>query len=216
MWFKGDLDGFNSHVQHKIGQINVENTTLGKYIYSLAKDPENKVFFEIGTWNGLGSTRCIAIGMLENTEKTELHSLETNVEKYEFAKKIWQNTAPQLDLRFYNGSLISREEMEAYVQNINLTDEEKFFYKIDYENLQTVLSKDIIPAKIDVLVLDGSDFSSGPEFDLLYPRSKYIVLDDINVLKNKRNHRLLKENNQYNLIVENLTERNGYSIFKRI
>jgi hypothetical protein len=66
----------------------------------------------------------------------------------------------------------------------------------------------------DCVLIDGSEFTGGKELDLVYG-SRYIMLDDINSLKNLENHRRLSRDRGYQLLAADFKCRNGFSIFYR-
>jgi len=68
-----------------LGQIN-RGSKLGEYIFELAKNSEVKTIVDIGTWNGMGSTKCILDGVLNSKFTKEVISLECNKLRYEEAK----------------------------------------------------------------------------------------------------------------------------------
>ena len=65
-----------------------------------------------------------------------------------------------------------------------------------------------------MLILDGGEYSTYPEFKKLKDRTTIFVLDDTNTLKCMRiRQELLTE--KYQIIYDNLQERNGCSIFRK-
>ena len=68
MWNIEDKQGFETESSFDRGQINIESD-FGRVIYELAKKEENSVFVDIGTWNGLGSTKCFIEAMLFNKKE---------------------------------------------------------------------------------------------------------------------------------------------------
>ena len=56
-WDTPDLDNYIKSTSEDIGQVLNDHTLMSKWLRMLAIDPNNKTFLEIGTWNGLGSTR---------------------------------------------------------------------------------------------------------------------------------------------------------------
>ena len=80
-----------------------------------------------------------------------------------------------------------------------------------YKKIKNVSSQ--IPNKIDLLLLDGGEFSGYADFLSLYLKSKFIVLDDCNSYKQ---HNVLKfiqkNNNKFELIYDSQT-RDGVKIF---
>jgi hypothetical protein len=67
---------------------------------------------------------------------------------------------------------------------------------------------------IDVLLIDGSEFTGEAEFRYLNS-AKYVLLDDINSFKNLRNYLNLSTSFDYQIVAVNRSLRNGYAIFKR-
>ena len=94
--------------------------------------------------------------------------------------------------------------------------EEKLKWKLnDFEDMkqsECILSK--IPEKIDLLVLDGGEFTSYHEYLLLKARSKYIFLDDT-VAPSIKNHKSrLDMINNHTTIFDCTYERYGYYLGK--
>jgi hypothetical protein len=67
---------------------------------------------------------------------------------------------------------------------------------------------------IDVLLIDGSEFTGEAEFRYL-KSAKYVLLDDINSFKNLRNYLNLSTSIDHKIVAVNRSLRNGYAIFKR-
>jgi len=180
-WDIEDLFGFKICSEEGRGQIDL-TSTLGKIIFDLASKSENKILVEIGTWNGLGSTKCFIEGLLINKE-SRLFSIENNQEKIDFAKKIWTPFIQEnnLNVEFLNGTSVPNHVVDKWLleNNVELSPDQLRWLQIDKENSQNVLNLNL--KSIDVLLLDGSDFSSYLEFPLLKDISKYVVLDDVPV-----------------------------------
>lgn len=214
MWNIEDKNGFEIESSYNRGQINIDQD-FGKIIYDLSKNSDNKVFVDIGTWNGLGSTKCFIEGMKLNKDSI-LYTIENNIEKYESAKQRWMNVVmdENLNVQFLNGTLISNDEVDNWINtnNILLNETEKYWLSIDKTNSTNVIELNC--KEIDVLLIDGSDYSGYLELMLLKNISKYILLDDVNSLKNKYSREYLLNEENFELIDEDLKSRNGYSIFK--
>jgi hypothetical protein len=87
---------------------------------------------------------------------------------------------------FFNviyGRILELEDLNY--DNLNFSERE--WIKLDSKNLvkaKYVLEQ--LPKQIDVLLLDGGEFSSKMEFEVLQDRGiKWLILDDVNVRKNK-------------------------------
>lgn len=60
-WSSEERKGFIESSNNNVGQIAREHD-IGKIIYNYATDNKFVNFLEIGTWNGLGSTKCFIEG----------------------------------------------------------------------------------------------------------------------------------------------------------
>lgn len=69
--------------------------------------------------------------------------------------------------------------------------------------------------RFDLALIDGSEFSGRAELELLYG-AKYLLLDDVTTFKNHGNRMRLLRDDLYELFDEDLSCRNGFSVFKRI
>lgn len=200
------------------GQINLDSK-LGKIIYNIVKDVKIKNIVEIGTWNGYGSTQCIRKSIIDNNKKDYLvYSLEINENMYNIAKLnhdlpkfhlLLGKIITETDLNwfdwdeyfnsndgYYDGVLSKRKWLEEDIQNMN--------------KVENVL--ELIPKDIDLLILDGGEFSTYPEYIKIGNRSKVIILDDTNVFKCDRIRKELIESNHYEILYDDLNDRNGFLV----
>lgn len=164
------------------GQILPEST-FGKALTKLAEQCD--VIVEIGTWNGLGSTKCLANGLIRNSQK--LFSVESDETMFNKARNLYSDDR----IIFLNGTVSAMNDT------------------------QIVLSQ--LPEKIDCLLIDGGDVTGASDLDTLIDRiTKFIALDDTapGHEKNSGNRSRLVESGWY-VIVDELTERNGFAIFQR-
>ena len=213
MWNIEDKQGFEICVMNNVGQINIDHD-FGKIIYELAADPSNRIFVDIGTWNGLGSTKCFIEAMKKN-KSAKLFTIENNSEKFESAKSYWTNTIEEykIDVRFLNGSLISNDSIDSWLESNNIVLDGQHQYWLEIDKANSVNIVDLNVDSIDILLIDGSEYSGYLELMLLKDISKYIILDDVNSLKNKMSREYLIESDSFDLVKEDLELRNGYSIF---
>lgn len=206
------------------GQIN-RGSLLGEQIYKLAKLTDVKTIVEIGTWNGLGTTTCIYDGIIQGGKKDFLViSLECNLMRHKEAK---QNLLPLRNFNLVHGTIVKLEEILPL-----MVKEQNDLNKLPWLNEESAHLKttpfvlDMIPEKIDLLVLDGGEFSSSFEFDKLHKRTHYIVLDDTaddlewignHILKNSivRKH-ILSHPEEFKIIDDKPKDRNGFLICERI
>lgn len=197
-----------------VGQIN-RDTNLGELIFNLTKRDGVKNIVEVGTWNGMGSTKCILDGM---TNEKYLWSVELYPNMFEMAKTNLKEFITS-NVTLLNGSIIEYDEVFWFDHSkVDLTGDRhaKLWYEKDLKLLkESVNVLDKLPTKIDLLILDGGEYTTYPEFIKLKDRTKIIVIDDTNILKSKRIRLELMSNNNFVMIEDNQNERNGYSIFER-
>ena len=212
MWCPNDKNDFFNQVN---GQITPQGK-VGQTIINYIKDKDIKNIVEIGTWNGMGSTRCFLLGL---SSDTKFYTIESNKEKVETAKKNLSSFIITNNVKFLWGSILSIEDIkDSEIIFPELSNPEfKRWHSIDIENIRNspnVMSE--LPPKIDFLLLDGGEFTTWYEFQLLFPRcTQYIALDDVNVSKCKKIREYLKSHNRW-IELDYINERNGFSIFKLI
>lgn len=205
------------------GQIN-RGSSAGELIYQLSKDENNMVFVELGTWNGEGSTKCFMDALCERIDDCVLYSMESHPFHYKEAEDFWN---PQLipykktKLILMLGRIIEVSEMATVDQVLMspkpLTHKEwKNWHKNyveNYANVNNIYGD--LPNFIDVLLLDGGDFSSYAGWKKLENRTKIVLLDDINVFKNYRVNQELALSSDWKLLADYSNERNGFMAYIR-
>ena len=95
----------------------------------------------------------------------------------------------------------------------NLTEEQKKWLSEDLENLsrcENIIES--IPSEIDFLLLDGGEFSTYSEWQILKGRTKMVALDDIRELKTKQIYEELITDDSYELVIET-PDGNGFCVF---
>jgi len=195
------------------GQI-VPQGRVGQLLIKTVQDPELKNIVEIGTWNGLGSTKCFLLGLQESTV---FYTIESNQEKIQIAQ---QNLTEWMkpNVNFLWGSILSPEDIvnpESVFPELSNA-EFRRWHSVDMENIvrsPNVLSQ--LPEEIDFLLLDGGEFTTWYEFKLLFPRcKKWIALDDVLVSKCKKIREYLKGHALWTEMY--IPERNGFSLFRHL
>ena len=214
MWCPNDKNDFLNNNTGQITPNNLVGQTLIKYV----KENNLKNIVEIGTWNGLGSTRCFLLALQGNTT-TNFFTLETNKEKLEIAKNNLLSLTTE-KCNFLWGSVIRSSDIiniQQIFPELLRNSEFRRWHNLDIQNINlspNVLDK--IPAEIDFLLLDGGEFTTYYEFVLLFQRcTKFIALDDVNVSKCREIRRILKSNSNWKEI-HYINERNGFSLFQLI
>jgi hypothetical protein len=198
------------------GQINYETNNLGKAIVNLTSLPDVKSIVEIGTWNGLGTTRCVLQGLYDSKKDNySFISIECNPVMYNQAivnlsGKINDN------INLIHGRIIE-EEMLNWFSKAELTSEQMSWLQQDLECFRVVPNVlNRIPSVIDFLILDGGEFSTYPEWCILKDRVRYVALDDTRMLKCTKIREEILASDDYEVIEDDLNgSRYGYMTFKR-
>jgi hypothetical protein len=205
-----------------VGQIN-RGSKLGEIIYNLCLQDDIKNIVEIGTWNGMGSTKCIYDAISEKQEEYLVYSLECNIEFHNIALSNYEDLPKLNNFNIILGTIISPDENRDPINNY----EDIFFnqysreiqnswYIQDLENCKKVPNVlSIIPDSIDLLILDGGEFSSLSEYQKLKDRTRYFILDDVNTIKNNEVAILMRNDSNYQIIYDS-DDRNGFLVSKKL
>ena len=169
---------------------------------------------EIGTWNGLGSTLCVLQG-LQGRQHASFLSLECNKEKHEAAlENLEDYLTPTTQLLW--GSIVTPQEVTTSEYLANFSGLVQEWFKADIENCAVapnLLSS--LPSQIDFLLLDGGEYTTLREFELLVPRcTNYIALDDVLIDKCRRVRDSLLSHPDWTEVFMT-RNRNGFSVFQR-
>lgn len=183
-------------------------TGFGKILFDLAWNA--KIIVEFGTHDGTGSTSCLNLGIHEASQI--LFSIDID-------KRLQQKAAhafaacPQV--RFIHGTIVKPDEFQEFAHPD--PDSRQYWAPERDANTNAPYVLDQIPEKIDLLLLDGGEWTSHVEFTKLGQRCKVIALDDTDPAKSNKNWRAVAILNtlKWQNIGENMTERNGWSIFRR-
>lgn len=197
------------------GQITITQK-IGSLIKELTERKEVKNIVDIGTFNGLGSTLCIIHGM---DDSKELWSIELYPDMYQ---QSIENLSSVLNpnIHILNGRIIEYDEVfwfDHSIINFNIDEHARLWYKKDLEHLNN--SKNVIeelPQIIDLLVLDGGEYTTYPEYKKLKDRSNIIVLDDTIIHKCTKVRNELINDSNFKVLYDDQIQRNGCAIFERI
>lgn len=195
-----------------VGQVG-RNCEFGRWIELLSSLKENIVIVEIGTWNGRGTSKQIASGVLKRSDpsvEVKVFGFEIDFEKFRSARKYLAK------YKFFNvihGSIITEEQLDRS----NLSGNEMDWLKQDVEKMHKApFALNLVPESIDLLILDGGEFSTYAEFRLLESRiTSWVLLDDIHMRKCRSLFTELSESSQYHLVGFS-SERNGTAVFKKL
>ena len=170
------------------GQITAD-TAFGAALKGLAADPRYKIFVEIGTWDGEGSTKCLVEGLEsrspEDLSGAGIFSFEANKDLWMVASRYWKDRNPPL--RILWGRLAERMMGKEKVQAHPLFEKVKAHYDLYFEkDVEHFLKAPLIRMRrCDVAVLDGGEFCGEGDWDAIRTlKPKVVCLDDIEVMKN--------------------------------
>ncbi len=184
------------------GQILL-GSERGKCIYELCQLDNVKNIVEIGTWYGGGSTACV-LEAIKNKRVYEFFTLEIDRKMYDIATK---NRPDMPNIHFIYGSIVKSED---FIKD-ELNEPQLTWFQDDVANTDSApYVLDQMPKIIDFLILDGGEFASKKEFEVLKDRTKMIFLDDTHVLKNRDNRQYMLQSDEYDCIAD-VTPRNGHN-----
>tara|TARA_R110002074_G_scaffold5041_1_gene24811 strand:+ start:365 stop:1015 length:651 start_codon:yes stop_codon:yes gene_type:complete len=213
-------------IENQQGQMTI-GSTAGLVLYKLAKDPDNQIFVEIGSWNGRGTTQCIMEPLTQRLDDCVVYSLEVNKEFHNIAKRVWEtklrryNSVMQSKLKLIWGRIVNEEdvpELEEVMKSEHSHDRWPLFYREFFDACDAGCPNVIeqMPEKIDVLVLDGGEFTTYADYQILRDRSKIIFCDDSSKYKCEKVRAELLEDKNFKTLHDEPRVRNGFCVFERI
>jgi hypothetical protein len=217
-WTDSELDGFNNCTNNQIGQITLDSI-IGKHLYHYAKSTKYNSYLEIGTWNGLGSTKCFVEGFNNRQDSLyTFYSLECNTDKYLVAKDLYKNIE---NINILNEVLLNNMPSDIYNIFPELLENKDYNYwnNIDFQNMENknlFLNRQNLPEIFDIILLDGGEFTTWYEYNLIKDKCKILILDDTNTSKCKKIKEEIIQNKDIWKIIINSNERNGILIAERI
>jgi hypothetical protein len=200
-----------------------ENHEIFTFLILAGSNPDFKVFLEVGTGTGVGTTRAIMNGILQRTEQNaRLYSLDINepaIHKARFQyinNRKWQNTsfAQFMWGRLNKTEFLLRQDLEEFPNPVAI----RPIYDLMYDREHHLWLKApyiSLAERFDVIVLDGGDFSSIGDFSALKETNpKMWFLVDVNLCKNRGAFAELSASSKYDLI-RKFEDGRGSAIFKR-
>lgn len=199
-----------------LGQIN-RNNFLGNLIYEYASRPDIINIVDIGTWNGYGSTKCIIDAFIDTKKNNKFMSIEANKEQFLQAQNNLSTYTQYVNLVY--GTIAGVDDLIS----IESIEESNRFFRLYSKSLQlqwrqhsvSELSQApdvtyLIPSTIDLLILDGGEYSTYAEFLKLKDRTKIFILDDTETFKNCYTKEYILNNPKtFNVLYNNTSERQG-------
>jgi hypothetical protein len=183
---------------------------IGRLIELICSLENIKNICEIGTFNGRGSSQQIVKGIKKRKSKSGFRvvGVEAQLRFFQLSRKVLPK---YFELHFGIISEIDR------VDSSTLNAEQTSWYKKEIKILESSnkLNLSILPDKIDLLILDGGEFSTYGDFINLYQRvSKFVLFDDTSAHKCKR---ILSSNILQDNFIEiySSDERNGIALYMK-
>jgi hypothetical protein len=215
MWEEKDREYYTYCKQQYLGQI--ANDDFSRNIEQIAGNTNFKTFLEIGTWNGLGSTLAFSNGFRNRNDDYVLYSLECNKDKCADAVSLYSGNKK---IQILNEVIWNEEPADFYKIFPQCLTNQLFkrWNEVDLINMKQCklfLTRQDLPDVFDVLLLDGGEFTTYYEFQLLKNRCKVLMLDDINTDKCLLIVRELKADPTWKILHQNTT-RNGFLIAEKI
>jgi predicted O-methyltransferase YrrM len=193
----------------EVGQIRLDHP-FGTFLWLAVQDPQVHSVVEIGTWNGMGSTLCIEEGLLASGEQSkQAISLEANSDMYHAA---CQNLGANTRISLLHGTIVAESDLDREA----LTDQEAQWILGDVGSLKSAPNVlESLPKEIDLLLLDGGEFSSNAEFGMLRSRlRKWLFLDDTKVRKNSAVREWIHSSPDSRFVpVFESDDRNGWGVY---
>lgn len=213
------------------GQIHT-GWHLGNTLEMLAKQSHVRDVLEVGTYNGEGSTYLLARAL--QASGGTLRSIEAREDHFGMAREFYRDK--QLPVELLHGLSLGRdahEPFEHYWPMIRRTVHEaeypgdyRKWYEEELDLARRAQNERILERLLDdlggfdMVLLDGGEFLSDAEFELLEPHIRhYIVMDDTNpecCIKNGRSRERVLASPDWEVLVDAIDERNGWLAARRV
>lgn len=184
------------------GQIT-RTSSFGAALFAIASQRYFHIFLDVGTWNGLGTTKILVEATASN-ELAEIYSIEANPALYAEAKKNWQPCPGRLRLLW--GRIATRMMPEVEVTRHHLFPKIQPHFDLHYaQDVEDFMRAPMVelPRYVDVAVMDGGEFCGRSDLEtVLSLRPKLIALDDVNTMKNEGNYRALLSSGEWHLVAQ--------------
>ena len=167
MWEQNDKKGFENSKLTFSGQIN--SGRFSEIIKEFGKNEDYKSFLEIGTWNGMGSTKQFVDELVLRLDNYVFYSLECNSDKCKYAQDLYNHLNK---VHILNEVLFKKQPENFYDIFPQCANNPMFqhWHRVDIENMKNCslfLERDNLPELFDVVLLDGGEFTTYFEFQLI-------------------------------------------------
>lgn len=195
-----------------MGQVSPDSQ-FGQAIIDTLRGMEIHSICEVGAWNGEGTTACLFAGMAGRP--IQLYSLEGDPTMYAQAANVWKGIQ---NVHVIYGTLHRNVMSRQAVMSHSLYDKIKSHYDLWYatEEATCLTAPLVIVPTCDCILLDGGEFSTQGDWDVLkHAQLKVVMLDDTHVIKTSAIRSLLLQSSEWICTHDNPSSRNGWSIFVR-
>jgi hypothetical protein len=219
-------------LDHIIGG-EIQGDQFYKLLQSYASRQDLKIFLEIGSSAGGGSTQAFvdAISMRPDSDEVSVYCFELSKNRFKLLAEKYSSFS---FIKPYNVSSISAGEFpdeSSIIDFYNIVKSSLNDYPIDtilqwyWQDINYIKNSGLDANGItyvkeknnintfDMVLIDGSDFTGEVELNLVIG-SKLIALDDINTFKCYNAFNILSSNPSYVLRHSNRKLRNGFAIFE--
>jgi len=187
-WTQNETEQYLLDLSNNVGRMI--NTSQCFHICAFAKNTQLKTFLEIGTWNGMGSTKTFlnAFNDRFNDNSYSFYSLECNKEKCENAAKLYIDNPNVHILNEVLWNEVPSNFYDLFPECLN-NEDIKAQFDVDMDNMKKCnlfLERPELPEIFDFVLLDGGDCTTYFDFQAIKDRSMYIFITDINNIKGKQ------------------------------
>ncbi|MFZ1985883.1 MAG: tetratricopeptide repeat protein [Desulfatitalea sp.] len=210
----------------------IKNDAFYRLIREMAAKEDVVHILEIGSSAGQGSTAAFADALRHRAVAGHLYCMEISTPRFQQLQQRYAQDAfvhchqwSSVDVKRFAGEDEVRVFYEQTPSPLNQYPLERVLgwlrqdleylrgHGLDGDGIRRIKEEYGIE-QFDLVLIDGSEFTGQAELELVYG-ARYILLDDINTLKNHANYQRLKADEQYTLVAEDKALRNGYAVFER-
>jgi DNA phosphorothioation-dependent restriction protein DptG len=137
---------------------------------------------------------------------------------FQQAMQFWNNKITgeqQQQVEFLLGTILNLKDLPS----LDILEKQHGFVQEWYEQditwlKQTVNHLDKLPATIDLLILDGGEYTTYSEWQLLKSRVTTVVLDDTKTCKCRDIYQELHQHQDWLVVADHPNDRNGWAVFR--
>ena len=207
MWGEQDQCGFREAVKDGIGQTT-KDSLVGTCCRRYAATIKFKTYLEVGTWNGLGSTKILFDQLKRRADHEsggyQFYTLECNIDKSEIARMYYRG---EKNIHILN-SVLSKPtpmDIDKAFPEIRKDGVLKSWCQVDLSNVSNcslVFDRPDFPEILDVVLFDGGMFTTIFDFYAVRDRTNIFIMSDTSDIKCLRVLSMLKMDPLWNVTVD--------------